>query len=1604
MGSTPKVPSFNDIASHFDPLMPEEDYEKLRSKYYNDFVLPRLPHGTDALVAYRQFKELTKRPEVLTPGERALTRAGLFATSAAQEILGPVTTVPGVKKLHDSIAEDQAAMEVLSKREGIHPGRYTVPGQMTGLAVDWELLAPYAGQIAEGVAARALEARRAQDFMARVAKGSLTFATIEAASDQTGNRLTAGLKGATLGAAFETPFALVGLLKAGGLSEAASKKIVQDAMEGKPIPEAADKLLSKAVSDNAAAAKAQGRPDRIVLNPSLREAYIEATAADGKTTIKIPIKPLKESIAIKQAASLVENGGQIEAIHAHPDSMNFFNRFMGMYQKQFGFDDYKAIRTIRVKGDAGKAAEALATSGTDAKSVKENVVTVDKPVSMAPTKPGYTTSEMVDMLMQEKSPVRGSGFSKPEVIKAVDTIERIWDPSVPEAWKQKNLGAVPFEGNMFLPSEWREAHRNIFSLDIEAEASRRLTEDGGGARPIFSSAFNRPAEPGNIPTIGEVAKALDERVGPIRSDMDPTDPVLLRRREVEELLEKAWDSSYPPGMKVGLMRRLKPDFEDMLPNRYRATEAELEMAKAQGVKIEDVDLDKLREVGIENVERAREVVKTTKVRESKTFFDAPSPQAFAIPTSEVISNISWKKGTAKMIQRPGGFLQVELPGKIWNDLFGNVTKAAAEKGGQTYGAVEFKSGHELMQYLSDNGVVLRTPAGDLTKPAYLFPKSMHGPLYAKGIHYHEQMHALVDNTVGKLMANHFGEGIDTAWMIGKALPKEMPEVYSSLSPRELMEEAFAYGSQAIRTGDRELMAKLVKWDTSAEHVRQMVTSTAQNLLNDMKGDGMQMRILQRRLEDLVRRGAPERMYQMRRAIGITGEIPYTEGDKYVLHGPNGQRTVFDTVDQLMDHLEAHDNVEWVPNPSARFEMAGFSPQFSTTRAVRDVPTTPDTGIDYLKDKWAGLAGLSGVWRPFIPWVAGIDEKINKMLALRSSTQRFPIYNAVRRVDDMIRAGDTWITNARESYVNILKGISSDRQDDLFEALTVKPEFQKQIMDKLNFTAKEREAIPRIEEWLNNYRNETGINAWNYLRDELQRLRGFGFSADTVYGTLEKDPKKMSFWHRMIEEQKWDPRDTHLGRFVNLLVREGFEKKFTAEPLADLEKMVNLTVKKGDETRYFLGPMRWPLQNYVNYVKGIPDMSQQVINRAVGDFTGHLTDQFKKVNAMLPKGIAKLPEEALFPQGVVNRFIMLSYAAGLGLRPAIALRDSMQAFMTALPVLGPAKFSRAFLKMFRGGFEQAEREGALLSKNNIGELYNDIFREMPPDAGDSFATRLNRFSNAMLSPSRWGHNVGRAIAYIAEYDSALEAINKYRAGGIDAGRLIKDTSLWFNDKPRITQLLNLAGDRSVEAKDVAKMFAREVNDLTQWPYRRGTQPAYLRTGMGRIFGQYGMWPMNYFDFMMRMTKKVAEHPDKALPAVGIWAATNYAAVQTFEAMGADTGKWWFFSPATPVPIGSPHWQMIQAASKSLENSSEGREARRTVLEYPLQFVPNVTELKAIMRTIEEDDLMKEGRGFASPGFLRIMGMRPMPEIEKDKEWADWIQWQMGMEGTNPNVKR
>jgi len=1605
--STPSgAKPWSEIASQFDPMMPEETYQQMKKLYFDNFIAPHLSKDDDLLTSFKYFDEKTKRPHLLTDENLAKLKPIQAQASLMHGLYAPFD-----HETANKFKEIQENISTLQQREGQNPAWEQIPGEMLGASAPLML----GSEGAEPLAASAVEdifaLTKSADIAHRALRGGIAFAAYEAGAAEGKDKGVAALKGFAIGAAMDGGLSLGGKLISKGV-KGDPEELLKNALDpSKGVSLDADRVIADQILQDQHLATQEGRSSFLRETHDVRGAQVQIKLKDGRI--------IQESIlsndvpgALNKTQFWTQQGGEVLGIDFQPGWQGKVQEFLALQNKA-----QESGYTTRVVGtEPGKAeqvAEDLRRNGHPVEAQGGDKVVISQPKKTMPSRDQI--KEVVDRWGSDDDSFKQN---------VTNQIRQIWNAQVPT--KSKRLMVDKLEeligekANELLPDEWKiqpkvsgvyksEFEKWLYSLGAMKPADIRIANGSwdslqnevtmghyfpGQLEEYVSDIEKRLPRGMKVPErflpkelvpkpVGEieVEKALGNHVSPTQETIPTLDVEESRTSKMRRLYNIVTGQGYGKGGAIDttaerLLQDLghdpyTVDMEELgfAPN-FEAFQSELKGYEIIQSAKEEIN-QKIAQTGV-SLEESSALQEAARKGEVE-----PTAANNRIPPSE--------RGSLVMTQAGPKWVRVaENPERIRVQMDPEMLKEGypGSAGLTVFPKTSYYEG--IVKALGvDVDPLDPRPLHIATAPneTLLWHENLHVRLY----NITKQPFAMVD--LWKPSPN-FG----TAEEIGAQLMQHV--AYSKGLKPQMIEEAFVHAATAVRTGDVNYLARLAYWDTSIGNVLRMVEDFSSKALDRaaLEADTIPVRQAKRALDHVMVKASSDRMAQLirlgRETDGLAFYSPEEQTWKYI--NAEGRFQTSKNFGSLVDHMEdLASGQDFAPSASIWAEMRGLRGEMNP-RGLGPTENMPMPEHSVGQDqKWVGWKAMEGAFRPMLPWVADLDTKLND--AFGKTGQRLPIYEKVKAVDDALKAGDDWLTNQKELAADFLKG-NPKKLYSYMDALTTTKEHWAGMADKLQLTPDDLKNLSRAEEWLRNFQNDTHIPAFNYLRDQLPRLRGFNFNPDFVYGRGAKLPSDMSFFHKAIAEGTLDPKDAHLGRFFNFLIREGFEKKFTGGAINELKKVVDL---KDGEGKYVLGVDRWPLNNYVNYVRGIPDVTQQVITRMSADFGRTMGEQFKKINPYLPDGF-KLPEEVNYPGSIFNKLMTMSYVGALGARPAIFVRDVFQAATTTLPVLGIKNFIKGAARgLTSEGFARAEEAGALLNKKNIGEMYGDVFNELP--AGGNTFDKALKLSSKLLAPSRWGHNVARAIAYNGEFDSTFEAVQKYRAGVIDADRLMRDTSIWFYDKPEINKILQMATDQGIPTEEVARRSALQLVDLTLWPYRRGAQPTLLRTGAGRIFGQFGMWPLNYMDFLRRMATKVSDFHGPALRTVGTWMGANFAAAATMEGLfHADVGKWFWLSPAGFG--GSPHLELAQNLFKMAEETQEGREARRKVMEYPLDFVPASNEIKTILKSIDEGGPAFTDDGHISDNFTRILGFKPLNETHEqrlqDLSPEDRIRYEFG----------
>jgi hypothetical protein len=297
-------------------------------------------------------------------------------------------------------------------------------------------------------------------------------------------------------------------------------------------------------------------------------------------------------------------------------------------------------------------------------------------------------------------------------------------------------------------------------------------------------------------------------------------------------------------------------------------------------------------------------------------------------------------------------------------------------------------------------------------------------------------------------------------------------------------------------------------------------------------------------------------------------------------------------------------------------------------------------------------------------------------------------------------------------------------------------------------------------------------------------------------------------------------------------------------LDDLDEVVAAKAEDGGPQLGTLAPL---LERQIAYYRGIPDYTSQAMYGTVQNALDTINSGIKKVNKILPDN-HQLEETDMSPREAMDKFISFQYAGGIALKPAVLIRDALKIFTTAYPVLGNYTW-KGMAKAFgaiKSGVESdawkiAQEAGALLERREIKTLIAGGQEEV--SAIENWAEKAMRATqvtdNAVRLVSFWGHKI--------KVTDALENFLRTR----DADAFTKESTAWFMNPGMRKKYLDMLPRLTEDGVDsFSTKMAADLTGLDQWNYHVGAQPGVYKYTLGRLFGMYGTWPLNYIEYGRR----------------------------------------------------------------------------------------------------------------------------------------------------------
>jgi len=422
---------------------------------------------------------------------------------------------------------------------------------------------------------------------------------------------------------------------------------------------------------------------------------------------------------------------------------------------------------------------------------------------------------------------------------------------------------------------------------------------------------------------------------------------------------------------------------------------------------------------------------------------------------------------------------------------------------------------------------------------------------------------------------------------------------------------------------------------------------------------------------------------------------------------------------------------------------------------------------------------------------------------------------------------------------------------------------------------------------------------------------------------------------------------------------------------------------------------------VNRIAKIDDRMGRIFTDYLHEIEGHPTKSFEALNGAI-RTVGRyvgVKVDDRFAEKIVNTLSKLAYQASIPFRPALVLRNFTQtAFFTA-PVVGPKAWFHGLEyvtnpKTMKEAFEAAVKGGAI--DPNVVPLFGgtEIFGvetasltgKLNPKIQSLGATMEDLFDKG-FSIYRSADDWGRAVAFHSGRKRVKDALGAY----------VKDQSEAGLEKFKIASKVKTFDEtieaeferlvRSDDFEGAANLIGKQLADKTHLLYGHANHPAGWGGVGGRLFGQFGTFPVQYANYVVENLSR-GTLKDRAEFAAMHSAINMGVIVAGAEFFDVDLTSW-----ATLPSLkytGGPYADAFLNLAMAYGGSDAEKNLARSnlammfpTLEHPQSiFVPGSYFVGDLVDAMQETDLMKilgEGAG------LRFLKSGEQNSVQKAFPW-------------------
>lgn len=267
--------------------------------------------------------------------------------------------------------------------------------------------------------------------------------------------------------------------------------------------------------------------------------------------------------------------------------------------------------------------------------------------------------------------------------------------------------------------------------------------------------------------------------------------------------------------------------------------------------------------------------------------------------------------------------------------------------------------------------------------------------------------------------------------------------------------------------------------------------------------------------------------------------------------------------------------------------------------------------------------------------------------------------------------------------------------------------------------------------------------------------------------------------------------------------------------------------------------------------------------------------------------------------LVNSLISLTSGSFLAARPFQVFRNLTQSLLTGGTIIGD--------RWWMEGLDAAARPGAVQKLQDLGMIIQR--GASSGTAGMEIAGGgINTLIKWGMEPYRWSDNVNRAVVYFGMERRAESAWQQFLKDG-NTKRFLHNSGATLFGKAHyneLTKLLDTTNPR-ISISAFKDRLAQIASDRTQFLYESFNKPQMFRSGIGRLFGQYGTWTVSFYNMMKSMLLSDTATIGQKIGALARLGTSTYAVAGAMHQAGINpnsTAPW-----NSMVLSGGPYYQLI-----------------------------------------------------------------------------------------------